>query len=414
MKRIVILGGGFGGIRCALDCAKKLKGKTSITLVDRNSYHSFTPALYEIASAYQPGDDPFALELRRAVAVPYKDIFAGKNIDLIQAEIASVDLTTSQVILDGGEHLHSDYLVCALGSQASNFGIPGVYEYAYQFKTIDDAVALHSKLEACFNDLVMDKVRGSIKFLIIGGGFTGIELAAELMTHARKISRRHNLPHGIFSAVLFEAAPAILPMVKESVRKKIMTRLTDLGVVIMANSSIENVLTDSVKLKTGQTMTGNAVIWTAGVQANRLLSSIHNLAVTDKGKVLVEDSLAIKNHKNIFALGDCIEFIDPKTQKPIPGLGYIAQAQGNIVAHNIRQAIFNKKLKKYNPEYGSWVAPVGGKFAVAHLQNVGTYSGALGWFIRVFIDLRYFLSILPFTQALKLFLRDTLLFSRND
>src|SRR3989344_1086669 len=143
MKKILILGGGFGGIRCALDCAKKFNGQVTVTVIDRNAHHTFTSALYEVASAYQPTDDPFALELRRAVSISYKDIFEGKNIDFIQAEITSVDLISSHVVLDGGTQLDFDYAVFALGGQTADFGISGVYEYAYQFKTTNDAVALH-------------------------------------------------------------------------------------------------------------------------------------------------------------------------------------------------------------------------------------------------------------------------------
>lgn len=414
MVKIVILGGGFGGIRCALDCAKKFKGQGTVTLVDRNAYHTFTPALYEVASAYQPTEDPFALELRRAVAIPYKDIFEGKNIDFIQAEIKSVDLVASHVVLDGGNQLDFDYAVLALGGQSADFGIPGVCEYAYQFKTTDDAVALHNKLETSFQDAAQGKTSLPIKFLIIGAGFTGIELAAELMTCARKLSRHHGFNRRAFSAVLFEAGSVILPAIKETERKKIMTRLTDLGVVVMTNSTIENILSDSIKLKTGQTMIGTAVVWTAGVQASRLPATIHGLPVTDKGKIMVDENLRVQNSDKLFALGDCVEFIDPKTQKSTPGLAYIAQAQGHLIAENLYRTIYRKKLNRYTPDYDYWIVPVGGKFAVAHLGGLGSYSGFLGWVIRALVDLRYFFSILSLSKTLKLFGRDVLLFSKND
>ncbi len=414
MIRIVILGGGFGGIRCALDCASRFKDEASVTLIDRSSYHSFTPALYEIASAYQPTEDPFALKLRRAVAIPYKDIFEKAKINFIQAEVASVDLTASHAVLDGGSSIDFDYAVFALGSQMADFGIPGVNEYSYQFKTTDDAVALHSKLENLFQEAVKGKVNLPIKFLIIGAGFTGIELAAELMTCARKMATHYGLNNRSFSAVLFEAGPTILPMVKEKDRKKIMKRLTDVGVVVMTSSVIENVLTDSVKLKSGHTVTGSAVVWTAGVRPNKLAQSITGLSVTDKGRIVVDENLKVEKSTNLFAMGDCVEFIDSRTQKPIPGLAYLAQAQGGIVARNLYRLINKKKLDKYYPSYDYWVAPVGGKFAVAHLSGLGTYSGVAGWLIRAFIDLKYFLSILPFPKAFKLFGKDLILFSKND
>ena len=412
--RIVILGGGFGGVRCALDIEKGLRGKARITLIDKNNYHFFTPALYEVASAYQMGEDPYRMRLRKAIAISYGDIFGDRQVDIIQAEIASVDIERKHVSIDGGQELDFDYLLFALGSQTADFGIPGVNEYAYQFKTTDDAIALNQKLDSLFSEVSTGMGQMPMKLLVIGAGFAGIELAAELVTCARKLCIRYKLDKRAFSVILFEAAPTILPMVNESERKKIMDRLTELGVVIMANSTIESVQSDLVKLKNGQTMNGSAVIWTAGVQANKLAATIHGLPVTARGKVTVDQYLRATGMPNIFALGDVAEFIDPKTQKPIPGLAHLAQAQGSLIARNLAATIHGGKLKEYKPDYSSWVAPVGGKFAVAHVGNIFTASGILGWLVRNLVDLRYFLSILSVSKALKLFTKDVMIFSRND
>jgi NADH dehydrogenase len=414
MKKILILGGGFGGIRCALDCARKLSAGATITLIDRKAYHTFTPALYEIASAYQPSDDPFALKLRKAVTIPYGDIFEGKKINFIQAEIASVDLNNSHVVLGGGTQIDFDYLVFSLGSQPADFGITGVYDYTYQFKTTDDAVALHDKLEKSFQEAVQGKASFPIKFLIIGAGFTGIELAAELMFCAKKLSQRYALNRRSFSAVLLEAGPIILPMIKDEERKKIMSRLTDLGVVVMTNSTVENVLSDSIKLKTGQTVSGTAVVWTAGVQSNRFLATIEGLPLTDKNKVLVDENLRVKNSDKVFALGDCIEFIDPRTQKPVPGLAYHAITQAKVVASNITALMKERPLTSYKISENSWAVPVGGKFALVQMNSSFWVSGFVGWLIRLWIDARYFFSILSLKKASSLFKKDIILFTKND
>ncbi len=411
---IVILGGGFGGVRCALDLAKKLKGEASITLIDKNNYHFFTPALYEVASAYHMEEDPYYMRLRKAIAVPYSQIFKDKGVNLIQAEITSVDMIQSHVVLDGGEQVDFSHLVFALGSQASDFGIPGVYEYTYQFKTTDDAVALNKKLEELFSDAADGMVPMPIKFLVIGAGFTGIELASELVMCARKLCERYKLEPRAFNVTIFEATPKILPMIEDEERKKIMRRLTEIGVIIMENSAIESVMSDSVKLKTGVTVPGTVVVWTAGVQANTLAVQVHGLPVTPKGKIMVDQYLRAQGFENIFALGDVMEFTDPKTQKPIPGLAYTAKVQGSIVAQNLAAEIKGKKLKAYKPKYDQWIAPVGGKYAVAHISQGMTWYGMWGWFARNFSDLRYFLSILPFKQAIALFQKDLMIFSRND
>ncbi|MBP9822355.1 MAG: FAD-dependent oxidoreductase [Candidatus Pacebacteria bacterium] len=414
MIKILILGGGFGGIRCALDCAKKFKGEASITIIDRNSYHTFTPALYEIASANQPTDDPFALKLRKAVSIPYQDIFENKNINYIQAEIASVNVESSEVALIGGKVLNYDYLVVSLGSQAYDFGIPGVVEYAYPFKTVNDAVALHSKLEKTFLEASVGQRSLPIKFLIIGAGFTGIELASELAIYAKKIGPKYGLNGRYFSSVLFESSSCILPATKDSERKIIGSRLTQIGVVLMCNSVVESVSSESVKLSNGQVVSGSAVIWTAGVKPNILASGINGLIFNNAGKITVGGTMMCKNFKNIFALGDCAEFIDPVTQKSVPGLAYVAKEQGEIVAKNIYRSVFNKKLLDYVPNYDYWVAPAGGKFVVARLGKNKTLYGVSGWLVRALIDFKYFFSILSLQKSIKLFYRDLILFSKND
>lgn len=415
MTKIVILGGGFGGVRCALDLGRYAGDELQIILIDRNSYHLFTPTLYEVASAApMKGDNAFHLKLRRSISIPYSQIFAGKGVDFVQAEISSVDLVRKHVILDGGEIVDFDYCVLAMGSQASDFGIPGVYEYAYQFKTVNDGLALNQKLNQLFRGVKEGIAPGPVSFLIIGAGFTGIELAAELAMCAKMLSRKLGLDKRSYTLTLFEAAPNILPMIQDKERALIVQRLTELGVSIMANSAIESVQSDSVRLKNGQVVKGSAVVWTAGVQPSALLKGIHGLTLTPKGKVPVGPGLNVIASPHVFALGDVIEFIDPKTQKPIPGLAYTAQAQGRVVARNLISAIRGDELAPYSAKYEQWIAPVGAKYAVAHLSTSVTWKGFFGWAARGFADIRYFMSILPFREAFDLFRKDLMLFSKND
>ncbi len=412
MTKVAILGGGFGGLRCALDLLHR--EDVHVTLIDRNSYHLFTPTLYEVASAAPlKGDNAFHLQLRRSISIPYTQIFASKKIDLIQAEIISVDLQSKHVLLDGGELLDFDYCVFALGSQTADYGISGVYEYAHQFKTVNDALALNQKVHQLFRALKEGILSAPLSFFIIGAGFTGIELAAELATCIRMMSHEAGLDKRAYSIKLFEAAPNVLPMIGDREREVITKRLTELGVSIMTNSVIESVTDDSIHLKTGHSFKGSLVVWTAGVQPNTLLKGIHNLPLTPKGKIVVQSDLSVAGQPSLFALGDLMEFIDPKTQKPVPALAYTAKAQGDVVAANILSSIQKKKSRNYVPRYDSWIAPVGGKFAVAHVGQQ-SFSGLLGWLIRGVADLRYFSSILPLREAFALTRRDLMLFTKND
>src|SRR3989344_4569690 len=288
MTKIIILGGGFGGVRCVLDLNKKFKEQAQITLIDKNSYHLFLPSLYEIASAYGTnppsaliggGGDPFAVKLRKTICIPYREIFEGKNINFVQAEISAVDLKTKIIKTKGGEVLFYDCLVIALGSQTADFGIPGVREYAYQFKSIDDAVAVNVKIGRLVKKIASGEKMDSLKILVGGAGFSGIDL---------------------------------------------------------------------------------------------------------------------------------------KTQKSVPALAYTASDQGRVVAENIFRLTYNKSLKRYSPYYGVWIAPVGGKFALAHLWGGLMAKGFMGWVVRELVDLRYLVSILSFKKAVSLFWQEIIMFTKND
>mgnify|MGYP001569120905 CR=1 FL=1 len=150
-------------------------------------------------------------------------------------------------------------------------------------------------------------------------------------------------------------------------------------------------------------MKGDIIVWTAGIKANELT-----------GKMPVDEFLRVKSHENVFAIGDNVEFIDPKTQKSVPALAYVASDQGKIAAANILSLIKGKRLKPYKPFYSVWVAPAGGKYAIAHLWRGIHITGFWGWVVRELIDLRYMLSILTPRKAVSLMWQEVTLFTKND
>ena len=397
-----------------MDLNKKFKGQAQITLVDRNGYHLFLPSLYEVASVFEAKKDPFAVKMRKTICIPYGEIFADKSINFVQAEVANVDLKTKSVGTKGGEVLLYDYLVIALGSQTADFGIPGVREYAYQFKSIDDAVAINVKIGEVVKKMASGEKMDPLNILVGGAGFTGIEFSAEISCCIKKMCWERGVKIKCAAITLVEAGSKILPMVSDRERKVISKRLTKLGVVLMENSPIEEVGSGFVKLKTGQMLEGDIVVWTAGIKANEFLKSITGLPLTDKGKTVVDENLQVRGWENIFAVGDNQEFIDPKTQKPVPALAYTAVDQGKVVAKNIYNSLNGKNLKKYRPYYKVWIAPVGSKFTLAHLWGGWNIAGFMGWVVRGLVDLRYLVSILSFRKAVILFWQEVTMFTKND
>lgn len=413
-SKIAIVGGGFGGVRAALDLSRKFGNSAELTLIDRNAFHLFVPDLYEVASAFGMTDDQFAVRLRKTVSIPYADIFNRTHVRFVQGEVMRIDLSQKMIVTKGEAVYPFDYLVLALGSQAADFDIPGVREYAFQFKTIEDGLMLNSELVMLFERAGRNEIELPLRITVGGGGFTGVELAGELATTVRHLSKMHRLrPHDTV-ITLVEAGSKIMPAISERERRAILARLTTLGVVVRTNCAIEHALGDLVKLRSGMTIKHHLLVWTAGVRPNDLLRRIDQLPLSPSGKIPVDEHLAVSPFHFLFAIGDIAEFIDHSTDRPEPALAYVAADQGRTVALNIRRSVDGKSLRPHKPFYSIWIAPVGGKWAVAHLWFGIWVKGFLGWVIRQLADLRYFMQILPRRKALRLMREEVEVYIKND
>ncbi|MEK7659159.1 MAG: FAD-dependent oxidoreductase [Patescibacteria group bacterium] len=417
MTNILILGAGFGGIAAALKLEKKL-GRNSdfkITLSDRNNFHLFTPSLYEVATVYGLIEDNFNQYLRGSVAIPINEILKGKKVNFVQAEIKEINLEDKVVATGGGAKLSFDYLVIALGGETEFYGIPGVREYAYNLKSVDDAVAIYKKI----NDLYKtDKADRTYKIAIIGGGFTGVELAAELGCCVGKIIEEHKLSRTCTTISLFQADQNILPAVTEKARKTIEKRLKDEMVRIYINSLVKEVGPDYIKIGDGGgALNFDIVLWAGGIRGSRLLESL-DLKLTKKNTIEINEFLQAKNsnesvNDKTFVIGDSAALIDSKNGRLVPAMAYVAFNQADAAAENIINHIKNHKLKAYKPFYDVWIAPAGGKWAYFHYKNFNI-AGFWGYLLKQLVDFRYFFRILPLKKALALFFKDLVIFTKND
>jgi len=446
MTNILILGAGFGGINAALKLSRLLRNRGSsiplesgeiklggnsdfkITLVDRNNFHLFTPSLYEVATIYGLIQDNFAQYLRGSVAIPYGEILNNKKINFIQAEIKEINLKEKLVLTNGGAKLDFDYLVIALGGETEFYGIPEVRDYAFNFKTINDAIGIFKKIQEVYKNYQKENRTEPIKIGIIGGGFTGVELAAELGCCVKNIVKACRLDKKCTQIKLFEASSAILPEINEKQRKAIMKRLQNLGIDVQADSQVEEVGPDYIKIKNrlkpvglaqlgGELKIFDLIIWAGGVRGHRILENI-GFKLTKKGTMEVNEFLQTKNqddsvNEKIFAIGDSVAFIDPKTQRPVPATAYVAHALAEVAAGNIIRSIKNQPLGSYEPFYDVWAAPVGGKWAYFHFKGINL-KGFWGYLLKQLVDFRYFLRILPLGKALRLFFKDLVIFMKND
>lgn len=354
MIEIVILGGGFAGVRAALTLKNKIRLQDNIrvTLIDRNSFHLFTPSLYEVATAEEPPKN---------IEIPFSSIF-GNSIEVVKGNVQKVDSGGQKVLLADKKEYRYDYLILALGSRAQDFGIPGIKEYAIPLKTVEDAVRIREAL-------TLRQAQG-LRVIIGGGGFSGTELACELATHKRQLA-----------ITLIQGSPILLKELGGEISNLAKKRLEQGNVNLILGQHIKKVSKELIQTENGSTYPYDVFIWTGGVRPNSILE-----------KVELNGMLAVKTLKNVFMAGDNV----------VPGVALTAQKMGETAAENILKSIKRKPLIPYHYKNIAYIVPLGSHFATFAMGKFHV-SGIFAYLIQQIIFLRYLLQILPFFPALKRF-----------
>lgn len=411
-KSVVILGAGFGGLRAAMDTAKGLKqckflDKYDVTLVDRTDCHVFIPLLYRVAAS---ADDNYEAKCTYDIA----SLVKGMPIKFIQAEIASMDLTKGDIALktaNGGPNvdqtIHADYLVIALGSETNFFGIPGMQEHALQIKTPESAIRIRQAVAAAFAK------SGEVKIVAGGAGPNGIELAAEIRGWADRVQKKD--PNLKVSISIVEALPGMLNGLDAGVAKIAANRLKKLGISVMLNAKITNVSANEISIDDGK---GNAskvpfdvFIWTGGLRTPDMLTKLP-IAKDQRGKPMAEGGMAcvagtpdLQLAPMIYAVGDNVCFMNPKTGKPVPAVAHVAILEGQIAARNLIEEIKHAELhshppatENFKPANYPYVIPIGEDWAVA---KIGPFiiAGWLGAFFERLVALNYLRMIMPISRT---------------
>lgn len=424
-KNIIILGGGFGGIKSCQILSKYLDHKDyQIILIDRNKGQTYIPLLYEIGSLYgYEHDHPFHEKVSGLLSLDFETILGGRGINIIQAEVSQIDIKNSKIILNSSEHIDFSYLVIALGSVYNDMDINGVNSYAYPFKTTQDAIGVNDKID----DLVRDHFvkfhqqknqensadHYCISVNIVGGGPNGIEVACELASSASHFNNRHGFDvKKCLNFKIFEARQIF--SYDQNLRKAVLGRLNSLNIDLIEGSEISQVNNDSIILKNGLEFKSDITIWTAGVRAPRFLERNHGFEFSDKKRLKVTKNMSIDGHRNVFGIGDCVDIRD---EEGIPANLIMGEAisQANIACNNI---LFYEGIKNNILEYSSvkksFIMPMGGKYAISKKGETLMSKGFMPYVAREVINLRYFLSVYPLFRALKLYIKLFRIFSRND
>lgn len=415
-SQIVILGAGFGGLKSAFEINRllrrhRLSNQYEVTLIDRNSYHTYTPILYEISTTSKETCNYTGLE--HIATFDVASLVKNTGIKFLKADIKELDLIGGDVHFSNGAGLKFHHLVIALGAETNYFNISGLKENSIALKTFIDALKIRDKILEIFYS-----GKTNIQIVIGGAGSAGVELAGEIQEW---IGELHKEIRNCESRVtLIEGSPTILPGFDPKIVSLAQKRLRKLGVKIELNEMIERALPNKILLKSQREIPYDILIWAGGVKASSLVAPLP-LKIERRGRVEVAGGMEclpqtpdLKLSGKIYGLGDVVCFYDPITGKPMPGVARAAIDQAKIVAGNIIGDILgNTRHKKYAPMNYPYVIPIGGKWAVAKLGPVIIY-GFLGWVLKGLVELNYLLSIMPFFTAIKIWLAGLWIFIRND
>jgi NADH:ubiquinone reductase (H+-translocating) len=383
MRRVVIVGGGFGGLNCAR--ALQSRRDLGVTLIDRRNYHLFQPLLYQVAMAgLSPGD----------IASPIRGLFAASsNVHVVQAEVEAINAEARRVLTTAGAYEY-DYLVLAAGAQHSYFGKDEWEDHAPGLKTLEQATEIRRRVLSAFEQAECERDqtrrRALLTFVVVGGGPTGVELAGAIGEMTRYTLARdfRNIDPKLTRIVLIEAGPRVLPSFDPQLSSRATTELERLGVQLWTNSAVTRINADGVFV--GQEhLAAASVIWAAGVQASPIGKTLHG-EVDRQGRVMVRADLSLPGYPEVLVIGDQSHFKAPYMERPLPGVASVAIQQGKHAARTICADLDGLRRKEFRYIDKGQMATIGRRRAVMQKGNFRS-AGFFAWLVWLLVHI-YFLS----------------------
>lgn len=368
---VVIVGGGFGGLKAALELSKS--ERVAVTLVSDQPDFRYYPSLYHTATG----------GLRAQSSIPLETILTDGSVEIVFGTAERIDRGKKVVELKRGKTVSYDTLILALGVVTNYFGIKGLEEYSYGIKSIEAIQRfkqhLHTQLQ--------DEHQPDLNYIIVGAGPTGIELAGALPLYLRKLMRNHGIKHKAIHIDLIESQPRLLPRSPKQTSRAVRRQLRRLGVKLYLGQTVEGETADALVLN-GKPLPSHTVVWTAGM-ANNPFFTANNFSMNERHKVNVNDYLMAE--PDIYVIGD-----NAATQ--FSGMAQTALHDGKFVSENILRQLDGKQPEKYKARQPVSIIPAGPRWAAVDWGKFHFY-GTLGWILREAADWVGFHDLEPWWQA---------------
>ncbi|WP_423149391.1 NAD(P)/FAD-dependent oxidoreductase [Rubrolithibacter danxiaensis] len=390
--RVIIIGGGFGGIQLA----KNLKNKeVEVLMLDRHNYHTFQPLLYQVATGGLEAD---------SIAFPLRKIFKNqKNFKFRNTEVTQIIPERNVVETTIGEFPY-DYLVIATGSDTNFFGSKTLEHYTMPMKTIPEALNLRSmllqNLEEALVEKDPDKKAALLNFVVVGGGPTGVELSgalSELKRHVLKKDYRE-LDINQIHIYLIEGSHELLGPMSEQAKRSAKEFLEEMGVEVITDVRVESYDGERIILSNKREIASKSVLWSAGVMGE-VIPGIPKEKIARGNRIQVDEFNRVVGYTNIFAIGDVSGMITEKYPNGLPGVAPVAMQQGKLLAKNILRIVNNETLEPFEYNDQGSMATVGRNRAVVDLGKI-RFQGIFAWFVWMFVHL---MSLVGFRNKLVVF-----------
>jgi NADH dehydrogenase len=395
-KRILVLGGGYAGVWAGKILEKRFRKRDDIeiTLVDSKPYHTLMTELHEVAGWRTEPE---------AVQVSFRKIFGTKRISCIVDTISAIDFA-AKIARSPSREYPFDYLLIGTGAEPEFFGTPGVKENSFTLWSFEDAIRIRRHLETVFEKAAAEPDpamrRKLLTFVVAGAGFTGIEMAGELLEYRDQMCRKHFIDKAETRVLVIEALPSILPMLDEKLRAKVERRLTKKGCEIMLGSPIVGAESGVVKVKGHDPIETATFIWTCGVKGREIGSSCPDLPMEKRNRITTDSGMCSGAYPFVYAIGDAAGLL--YEGKPMAMIVESAHFSAEAAARNVIADIDGGARHEFDPRYHGFMVSAGSHYGVSNAGGI-KLSGFLALAMKHLINMWYLFNIAGFNQVWEYF-----------